>query len=252
MALDAATALDGATAGPPSVDVAAVARRAAALRAEGIVGVAVTVVDNSGVARVKGVPVERLADAVATGIGAPPVWDAFGADDSVAPSGGPVGDLRLIPDWKRAVPLGGAPRWAWVPADRVTLDGAAYPVCQRTFARRQQERAAAMGLEVRMAFETEWVLDAGRGADLVPATGGPAYGMGRLVDLAGYGADVLEALQRSGVQVQQLHPEYAPSQMECSIAPGDAVGAADDVVLVRQVLRAVSAAHPPGRSDCGW
>lgn len=216
---------------------------AAALTASGVVGVAVTVVDNSGVARVKGIPVARLADAVAKGIGAPPVFDAFGFDGSIASVGSPIGDLRLVPDLAAVVPLGGQPGWAWAPADRVAVDGTLYPGCQRSFARRMSERAANTGLEVRMAFETEWVVDAGGGDELVPATTGPVYGMGRLVDLSGYARDLLEAFAAEGVDVEQIHPEYAQSQMELSVSPLAPVGAADRVVLVRQTVRAVSANH---------
>jgi glutamine synthetase len=216
---------------------------AAALTSSGVVGVAVTLVDNSGVTRVKGIPVARLADAVEKGVGAPPVFDAFGFDDTIASVGSPVGDLRLVPDLTALVPLGGQPGWAWAPADRFAVDGSPYPGCQRTFARRMSERAAHTGLQVRMAFETEWVVDAGSGDDLVPATSGPAYGMARLVDLSGYARDLLEAFAAEGVDVEQIHPEYAPSQMELSVSPLDPVGAADRVVLVRHTLRAVSANH---------
>jgi len=216
---------------------------AAALTAKGVVGVAVTLVDNSGVVRVKAVPVSRLADAALNGIGAPPVLDAFGFDDSIAAVGSPIGDLRLVPDFAALVPLAGQPGWAWAPADRVGVDGTPYPGCQRSFARRLAAASSAAGLEVRMAFETEWVVDAGRGPELVPATTGPAYGMGRLIDLSAYSRDLLAALAAEGVDVEQIHPEYAASQMEVSVSPLDPVGAADRVVLVRQTLRAVSADH---------
>lgn len=210
---------------------------------QGVVGVAVTIVDNAGVARVKGVPLARLDAAATEGVGGSPVFDAFGMDDSIAPAGGPMGDLRLVADRKALALLGGSPGWAWAPADRVELDGTPYRGCQRSFARRQRQRAAEMGLEVRMAFETEWVLGGGGTDEFVPASDGPAYGMGRLVDLADYARDLLEELDRSGVEVAQLHPEYAAGQMELSVSPQDPVGAADRVVLVRQVIRGVSAAH---------
>lgn len=227
---------------------------AEALRRNGIHAVAVTMVDNSGVARVKAMPVERLAQAAANGIGAPPVFDFFGGDDSIAPGGSPVGDLRMLPDLAALRSLAAMPGWAWAPAERVALDGSSHPGCQRAFAHRQQERAAAAGLELKMAFETEWVLDAGKdgrlgpdgvaGEDrLVPVTTGPAYGMGRLVDVAGFSSELLAMLAGSGVEVVQLHPEYAPSQMELSVAPKGPVGASDEVVVVRQTLRAVAARH---------
>ncbi|MDQ6618045.1 MAG: glutamine synthetase family protein [Actinomycetota bacterium] len=206
-------------------------------------GVAVTLVDNSGVVRVKGIPVSRLADAAARGIGAPPVFDAFGFDDSIASVGSPIGDLRLVPDFAALVPLAAQPGWAWAPADRVTVNGAPYAGCQRSFARYMSRRAVDAGLDVRMAFETEWVLDAGDDTALVPATTGPAYGMARLIELSGYARGVLEALAAQRVDVEQLHPEYANSQMELSVSPMPPVGAADRLVLVRQTIRAISAQH---------
>jgi glutamine synthetase len=216
---------------------------AADLADVGIAGVAVTFVDNSGVTRVKGIPVARLADAAERGIGAPPVLDAFLLDDSIAAIGSPIGDLRLIPDLTQLVALAGQPGWAWAPADRVEVDGEAYAGCQRTFARRMTEQAATEGLDVRMAWETEWIVDRGSDTDIVAATTGSAYGMSRLIDLSAYGRDLLEAFAAEGIDVEQLHPEYAPSQMEVSVSPLDPVGAADRVVLVRLTIRAVASEH---------
>ena len=45
------------------------------------------------------------------------------------------------------------------------------------------------------------------------------------------------------VVVDQLHPEYAAGQFEVSVAAADPVRAADDSVLVRQTIRAVSHRH---------
>src|SRR4051794_23562428 len=93
------------------------------LAAMGVVGVAATWVDNSGVTRVKAVPLHKLPLAAAWGIGASPVFDAFLVDDSIVAgryAGGPVGDLRLHPDLGRLTTLAEQPGWAWAPADRYT------------------------------------------------------------------------------------------------------------------------------------
>src|SRR5262245_62990242 len=120
---------------------AAEARRAAARLAErGVAGVAVTWVDNSGITRVKCVPLARLAHAAAWGIGASPVFDTFLVDDSLVMgrfAGGPVGDLRLYPDLDRLTRLVATPGWAWAPADRYDQDGRAYPLDARWLARRE-------------------------------------------------------------------------------------------------------------------
>jgi glutamine synthetase len=217
---------------------------AEALRADGVAMVAVCWVDNTGVTRVKTIPVGRLERAAGWGIGMSPVFDVFLIDDSITTSphiGGPDGDLRLIPDLDRLTMLAGQPGWAWAPADRYTQDGEVYVACQRCFARRMAALALARGLEFRVSFEVEWAVgneDQGR---FVPACTGPAYGMTRVVELSDYSREVAAALEREGVTVEQLHPEYAAGQLEVSVAQADPVGAADLNVLVRQTIRAVSA-----------
>jgi len=226
---------------------AAEARRAvASLSAQDVVAVALTWVDNSGITRVKCVPVARLESAAQWGIGASPVFDTFLVDDSLVSgrfAGGPVGDLRLHPDLRRLTVLAGQPGWAWAPADRYDQDGTAHPQDSRALARREVERLASRGFTVRAAFEVEWCVSAGTGDDFEPACQGPAYGMTRVVELSGYLRDVLDALTAEGVPVEQIHPEYAAGQFEVSVAAEDPVGAADTAVLVRETIRAVSATH---------
>jgi glutamine synthetase len=220
-----------------------VASIAARLVADGVLGIAASYVDNSGIARVKAVPVSRLEDALAHGIGMSPVFDVFMFDDAItaSPSStGPVGDLRLFPDLERLVVLAAQPGWAWAPVDRRTQEGDPHPGCQRTFARRMVERTAERGLRASMGFEAEWVLDAGTGEAFVPATAGPAYGMDRLIEVSDYCREVLAAFAAQSLEVHQLHPEYAPGQFELSIAPAGPVTAADEILLVRHTLRAVT------------
>lgn len=217
-------------------------QEAARLAAEGVRGVAFTWVDNAGITRVKSVPVTRLADAARWGVGMSPVFDVYLVDDSATTSphiGGPDGDLRLFPDLDALTVLAAQPGWAWAPADRYDQQGAAYPGCQRRFAARAARRAAERGVELRMGFETEWIVTRAESGDY--PTEGPAYGMTRMVELSDYLREVLEALTAQGVEVLQLHPEYAPGQFEVSTAPAEPVRAADRAVLVRETIRAVSA-----------
>jgi glutamine synthetase len=241
------------------------------LTAQGIHGIALTWVDNAGLTRVKSVPTGRLAHSARRGVGMSPVFDVYLVDDSMTTSrhiGGPDGDLRLFPDLDRLTPLAAQPGWAWAPADRYAQSGLEHPACQRLFARRMTERARGRGIALRMGFETEWVVTTDgtgppRPAHDTPGPGpyatgpgpryagagphyagaGPAYGMARLVGLSDYLADVLDTLHTQGVEVLQLHPEYAAGQFEVSVAPADPVGAADLAVLVRETIRGVSARH---------
>jgi len=212
----------------------------------GVSMVAFCWVDNSGITRVKAIPIGRLDRASGWGIGMSPVFDVFVVDDSITSSkyiGGPGGDLRLLPDLARLTPLAAQPGWAWAPADRYTQDGARYVACSRAFAQQMASVAAAQGLTARVSFEVEWAAGTDDGGTFVPACAGPAYGMTRVIELSDYSREVVEAIERQGVTVEQFHPEYAAGQLEISVAPKDPVGAADDSVLVRQTIRAVSQRH---------
>ncbi|MFF7717499.1 glutamine synthetase [Streptomyces sp. NPDC007988] len=217
-------------------------REAARLDAKSVHGVALTWVDNAGLTRVKAVPTGRLAHVATRGVGMSPVFDVYLVDDSITTSphiGGPDGDLRLVPDLERLTVLAAQPGWAWAPVDRYDQQGRPYAACQRLFARRMAQRAADRGIELRMGFETEWIVQ----RDGAYPWSGPAYGMARVVELSDYVDEVLRTLGAQGVEVLQIHPEYAAGQFEVSVAPADPVGAADLAVLVRETVRAVSLRH---------
>lgn len=219
---------------------------ASRLSTSGLTMVALCWIDNTGIARVKAIPVSRLERAAGWGIGMSPVFDVFLVDDSITTSkyiGGPGGDLRLIPDLDRVTALDAQPGWALAPVDRYTQEGRSYPGCQRTFARKLAAAAAEQGLTAEASFEIEWAVGVEDDGRFVPACAGPAYGMTRIIELSEYAQEVVESIERQGIAVEQFHPEYAAGQLELSVAPADPVSAADDSVLVRQTIRAVSARH---------
>jgi glutamine synthetase len=214
------------------------------LSAAGVSLVALCWIDNTGIARVKAIPLGRLERAAGWGVGMSPVFDVFTIDDGITSSkhiGGPDGDLRLVPELDRVTVLAGQPGWAWAPVDRYTQEGADYAGCQRSFARRMVEAAREQGLSAQVSFEVEWAVGADDEGRFIPACAGPAYGMTRVIELSDYGREVVGALERQGIVVEQFHPEYAAGQLEISVGTNDPVGAADDSVLVRQTIRAVSA-----------
>ena len=204
--------------------------------------VATTFVDNAGITRVKSVPLDRLPQLAAWGVGASTSFDYFRFDDWLAaPPGGtaPVGDLRVLPDLRRLVPLTAQPGWAWAPADRYRQDGEPHERCSRLLLQRLVEGGTADGFEIKAAIEIEWVISAGDGDDFVSAAVGPGYGMSRLIGVSDYVRDVVDALSTQGIAVDQFHPEYAVGQLELSVAAESPVDAADTAVLVRSTIRAV-------------
>ncbi|MEU2286565.1 glutamine synthetase family protein [Streptomyces sp. NPDC013178] len=219
------------------------------LSGRGVHGVVLAYVDTAGIGRVKTIPVAGLASAAAWGVGMSPVFDTFLADDRIVTTdvlGSPDGDLRLYPDLDRLVVLAGQPGWAWAPVDRVTQDGERHPGCSRTVLRRIVAGAAREhGLTFKAGIEIEWTLglDLAPAGEFVPAASGPAYGATRQVELSEYTADLLAACAAQGVDVDQVHPEYAPGQFEISVGALDPVAAADRSVLVRQTVRALARRH---------
>ncbi|MGW7402399.1 glutamine synthetase [Streptomyces sp. NPDC054833] len=242
------TLVDPVPGGRPG-DVARAGALAAELAERGVRGVVLAYVDTAGIGRVKTVPTARLATAAAWGIGMSPVFDTFLADDSIVTTdvlGSPDGDLRLYPDLDGLVELAGQPGWAWAPVDRITQEGERHPGCSRTFLRRLVADAEErLGFTFRAGIEIEWSVGLGSAPDgeFVPAVSGPAYGATRQVELSDYAADLLAACAAQGVDVEQIHPEYAPGQFELSAGALDPVAAADRSVLVRQTVRAVSQRH---------
>jgi glutamine synthetase len=211
--------------------------------AAGVRALAMTMVDNGGITRVKAVPLARLERAATNGVGMAYIWAAAGTDDlfaDVAPFDNPSGDMRLVPDLGAARILTAAPGWAWAPVDQLSQELEPVPACQRTVLRRGVEAARAAGLELRATFEIEATL---LDADGRPAHEGPGYSTTAFTLLEGFLFDLVEALEASGVEVEQFHPEYAPGQFEVSVAARDPLAAADTMVFMRTQMRFAARRH---------
>ncbi|GAB1326294.1 type I glutamate--ammonia ligase [Streptomyces sennicomposti] len=219
------------------------------LAGRGVHGVVLPYVDTAGITRIKTIPVAKLPAAAAWGVGMSPVFDTFLANDSTVTTdvlGSPNGDLRLYPDLDQLVALAAQPGWAWAPVDRITQDGERHPGCSRTFLRRITAGAEERhGVTFKAAVEIEWSVgtDAAPADRFEPVATGPAYGAARQVELSDFLAELLAACAAQGVDVDQVHPEYAAGQFEISVGALDPVAAADRSVLVRQTVRAVARRH---------
>ncbi len=208
--------------------------------------VALSYSDNAGISRVKTIPTERLRHAARFGVGMSPVFDAFLFDDSITSSkfsGGPMGELRLLPDLSELRVLDPTSGWAYVPVERFRQDFEPHPLCHRHFARDAYQALLNQNVTSKMAFEIEWVVSIDQGSEFKPACIGPAYGLDRVGELEEYLVDLYSALQFQHVAVEQIHPEYAPGQFEVSIDATDPIQAADDCILVKHTIKRVSRKH---------
>jgi glutamine synthetase len=225
-----------------------VARR---LAAEGVEAVALAVVLSDGVTLVKTVPIGRFEEAVRFGIGLSPVFSVFLVDDQITSSphiSGPTGDTRLMPDPAATVRLAASPGWAFAPVDQVDQEGQPFAACPRTFARTMLDRLAALGLELRGAYEVEFFLGhRAHGpdgeADPIPAHSGPAYGAIVLADIEPFATELIRAFESQGTGVMQFHPEYSTGQLELSVPHRSGIAIADTNLVVRHTIRAVARNH---------
>jgi glutamine synthetase len=224
----------------PTADLAAQVEALAAAGVHWLIG---TFVDNAGITRVKTVPIGRVLAAAQYGIGASPIFAVICIDDQFAPTarmGGPIGDLRLIPDLEQAAIVDRARGIAWAPLDQYDQELVRWPICQRGVLRQQEQQALGLGLSFRAAFEIEFTLLTQDGR---AAHDGPGYGLGPLLHLEDFELDLMAALRAAGVELETLHPEYGPGQVEISLAPGSPIAAVDQYILARLVISRTARQH---------
>ena len=202
-------------------------------------------VDPSMIVRAKVVPIRRFVAAATAGVGLSTLFNAAMSNDQFALLAGyidgPSGDLRLRADASATVPLAALPGWAWAPVDQFQQDGQPFAACPRAFARRMAEAYVSRGLSVRAAFEFEFSVGVRRDdGGFEPAHEGPGYSDIALVRNHEFALDLLTTMEAQGLDLQQLHPEYADGQFEMSIGPREPVAAADAAMVVRQTARAVA------------
>jgi len=199
-----------------------------------------TIWNPNGLLLAKTVPVQRAAAFAETGLGASPTWHGFAIDhggiaftDAISP----VGDLRLRIDPAAIRVLDDG--LAWAPANFLTQDGEAVPECTRTTLARVEAELAAVGIAALVGHELEFQLGAADGSPL-PATGWAPYSLAGVIQHEEFIRELYAAAGQAGLEIDQVHPEYAVRQLEFSLAPQSPVAAADSLALARLVVQRVA------------
>jgi glutamine synthetase len=201
---------------------------------------------NDGVIRGKTVAIEALDGALEAGVGLTVAMQSFTMLDRLVPEGtfGPVGEIRLVPDLDTFAILPHAPKCARVLVDMLQLDHTAWPICPRSFLKRMIAKADARGLRVDAAFENEFYLarvdNEGRFMPFDRSNCFSSIGMDNANPII---IDIVEALEKQGIAVQQYYPELGPGQQEISVRHTAALRAADQQLVVRETVRGVAASH---------
>ncbi|MEO0681620.1 MAG: glutamine synthetase family protein [Pseudomonadota bacterium] len=192
--------------------------------------------DVAGKTRGKAFPAADLAARRAKGVGWTPTNVMITCFDTI-PDGpfGALGDLVLVPDETagfEAVLPGATGATRMMLGDVRTLDGAAWDCCTRSLLKGAIARLDRVaGLSVTAAFEHEFQFKSG---DL---PGGEAYGFQGFAPRRAFGEALGAALRAADITPDTFMKEYGPNQYEITVAPADALRAADEAVMLRELTR---------------
>ena len=201
--------------------------------------------DNGGIIRGKATHGSGLARRMSEGIGQTLAMQAFaGVDMLAAVEGmGPVGEFRLVPDPNTFVVLPYAPNAGMMLCDMLGRDKQPWSACPRTFLKRMIAAAAQMGIAVRAAIEHEFYLARETPEGYEPFDHSLCYSSIGFQSSAQIIDDIIAALEQQEITVEQFMPELGPGQQELSVQPADVLRAADNVILIRETVRAVASQH---------
>jgi glutamine synthetase len=200
---------------------------------------------NDGVIRGKSCHSRFLASYLESGIGLTVAMQSFNMLDQLVPEGsfGPVGEIRLAPDLETFAVLPYAPKSARLLCDMLTLEGAPWGACPRSFLKRMVARAGGAGFVFRAAFENEFSLARREGDRWVPLDRSPCFSTIGMDSAAPVMIEVIEALIAQGVHPEQYYAELGPGQQELPVRFAEALRAADNQLTVRETARGVAGKH---------
>ena len=202
--------------------------------------------DNGGIIRGKATHIHSLAQRMVEGIGQTLAMQAFAAVDALASveGMGPVGEFRLVPDPNSFVILPYTPNSGMMLCDMLSQqDRQPWAACPRSFLKRVLASAAEMGISVQATVEHEFYLARETPGGYEPFDRSLCYSSIGFDASAQIIDDIIAALEFQGIQVEQFMPELGPGQQEISIQHAEALHAADNVIKVRETVRAVARHH---------
>jgi glutamine synthetase len=201
--------------------------------------------DHSGVTRGKATHASRLADKLREGIGLTRAQMAMSFLEQLVPIEGmePVGEIRLVPDPNTFTVLPWAPASASVICDQLGHDRQDWGADPRSFLKRMMARAEEHTIRVEAVFEVEFFLAREVDGTYVPFDQSPVYSSIGLDLAADVMHDIVDALERQGMRVEQAINEYGPGQEEIAIRHAPALQAADNQIKLRDTVRGVALRH---------
>jgi len=218
------------------------------LKDSGIKFVRILWCDNANVIRAKAAHVDYLDDYIDNGVGITVAQMALPVMyDSVVPETGlgPIGEVRLMPDWSTLTVLPFAEGHAQVLSDMIISEtGKVWEHCPRGFLRRQIRKLEDRGLTLKAVFENEFFLLRRNAEGVLIAADDTVFCATGAMNLhREYINDLADALIAQGLEVEGFYPESGPGQQEVNIRYADAAQAADRQIIYRETVRGVATRH---------
>ena len=237
----------------------------AKIEAQGIETVRILFTDQHGILRGKTIVSAALPSVFANGLAAPstlllkdtshrtvfPVWSA---DGDVAGGIRGAGDVLMVPDPTTFRVLPWSPTSAWILCDLVYSDGSALPLCTRGILRQAVKRLETHGQKLVVGLEVEFhvfrVTDPRHDHAGATMPGQPVqteYLAQGYQFLTEFRYDALESViddlrrrcQQLGMPVRSMEVEMGPSQIEFTFDPADPMTHADNMVMLRALVKEV-------------
>ncbi len=195
--------------------------------------------DYVGITRVRGLVSEIYPKRMTTGIGWAVAGQVLTPFEELGPNPwGSMMEVRQVPvaDTFRTIDIwNDAPPLAMVLCDARTLEGQLWECGTRTFYQNALEDfRAETGLEFIAAFEHEFQLLGVEGPDA------PPFSIEHVRKVPQFVNDLARALKQADVDVESIEPEFGVNQFEVTTGPAVGLAAADNPIIVREVIREVA------------
>jgi glutamine synthetase len=201
--------------------------------------------DFSGLPRSKVIPANRADDVFRDGVSFNKAnWDVDinGALVKGSAYGAGSGDFWAVPDLGSLVALPHRPgvvqAFAWLHDEAGEWAGD-----PRGRLRAQARRLADLGYKARVGLEVEFVLLDPEHPTTRGRTGSMMFSLAEVDATWAYWDRVLAALRSVRVPLHQLGREFGDGQFEISLLPAEPVTACDQLLLARQLIKAMATDH---------
>ncbi len=224
------------------------------LRRLGVHEVMMAVCDLAGQLRGKTLSMEKFAASLGPGCPFPPIFPVTDFADVVMPvrAGDALdrlgdGRVQVALESRRELSLPGARPSALFLAQ---MTGVEAQWDARTHYGQILVRAAEQGFQPLQSLEYEFTLlqesrdtvQARQFRDLLPfGAQSDLYGVWRTLAQADFWSGLKDALRMAGVPVEAMHPEFGPGSYEIIMEPALGMGAADNAIVFRTLVKAYAA-----------